>query len=201
MLLDAGAASAQRDCPAESSFLGGFVILSGSDGSCSSVNLPEGLIALLRQPSPCFLATLMPDGSPQMTQTWAGTDGEHVVINTVQGHQKVKNIERDPRVAVNVCDVSKPSRYYAIRGRVVSITAEGGAEHIRGPRSALPWRSLPVVRRSRPGTCHPNHQGRQDPRDGVGQTPLRLGPTAPDGLLPWLRGGPARPGGARVSGR
>ena len=67
------------------------------------MNLPEGLIALLRQPSPCFLATLMPDGSPQLTQTWVDTDGEHVVINTVQGHQKVKNIERDPRVAVNVC--------------------------------------------------------------------------------------------------
>jgi PPOX class probable F420-dependent enzyme len=94
------------------------------------VDLPEGLIALLRQPSPCFLATLMPDGSPQMTQTWADTDGEHVVINTVQSHQKVKNIERDPRVAVNVCDASRPSRYYAVRGRVVRITTEGGAEHI-----------------------------------------------------------------------
>ena len=64
MLLDAGVASAQRDCLAESSFLGGFVILSGSDGSCSSVNLPEGLIALLPQPSPCFLATLMPTAHP-----------------------------------------------------------------------------------------------------------------------------------------
>jgi PPOX class probable F420-dependent enzyme len=94
------------------------------------VNLPEGLIALLRQPSLCFLATLMPDSSPQLTQTWAGTDGEHVVINTVQGHQKVKDVERDPRVAVNVCDVSRPSRYYAIRGQVVNITAEGGADHI-----------------------------------------------------------------------
>jgi hypothetical protein len=45
------------------------------------VNLPEGLIALLRQPSLCFLTTLMPDGSPQMTQTWVDTDGEHVVIS------------------------------------------------------------------------------------------------------------------------
>jgi PPOX class probable F420-dependent enzyme len=94
------------------------------------MNLPEGLIALLRQPSPCFLATVMPDGSPQMTQTWVDTDGEHVVINTVQGHQKVKNIKRDPRVAVNICDVSNPSRYYAIRGRVINITTEGGADHI-----------------------------------------------------------------------
>ena len=47
------------------------------------MNLPEGLIALLHQPSPCFVTTLMPDGSPQMTQTWADTGGEHVVINNV----------------------------------------------------------------------------------------------------------------------
>jgi PPOX class probable F420-dependent enzyme len=92
--------------------------------------MPEDLIALLREPSPCFLATVMPDGSPQVTQTWADTDGEHVVINSVQGHQKVRNVERDPRVAVNVCDPSKPSRYFAIRGRVVGITTEGAAEHI-----------------------------------------------------------------------
>jgi hypothetical protein len=65
VLLDAGVASAQRECPAESSFLRGFVILSGSDGSCSSVNAPEGLFALLRQPSPCFLVTLMPTAHPR----------------------------------------------------------------------------------------------------------------------------------------
>lgn len=94
------------------------------------MNLPEDLIAVLRQPSPCFLATLMPDGSPQMTRTWVDTDGELIVINTVQGHQKARNVERDPRVAVNVGDLSSPSRYYAIRGRVVGITTKGGAEHI-----------------------------------------------------------------------
>ena len=94
------------------------------------MNLPEDLIALMRQPSPCFLSTLMPDGSPHMTQTWVDTDGEHVVINSVQGHQKVRNIERDPRVAVSICDASRPSRYFAVRGQVVGLTTEGGAEHI-----------------------------------------------------------------------
>jgi PPOX class probable F420-dependent enzyme len=94
------------------------------------MSLPEDLIALLRQPSPCFLTTLMPDGSPQLTQTWVDTDGEHVVINTVQGFQKVRNVQRDPRVAVSVADQSRPSRYYAIRGRVIGITTEGGAAHI-----------------------------------------------------------------------
>ena len=116
------------------------------------MNLPEDLITLLRQPSICFLGTVMPDGSPQMTRTWVDTDGEHVVINTVQGHQKVRNVERDPRVAVSVCDVSSPSRYYAIRGRVVNITTEGGAEHIE----ALAQRYL--------GTPYPWYGGRDQVR-------------------------------------
>ena len=108
------------------------------------MNLPADLIALLRQPSPCFVTTLMPDGSPQMTQTWVDTDGEHIIINTVKGFQKVKNVERDPRVAVSISDSSNPSRYYAIRGRVVDITTKGGAEHIealaqRYLGSPYPW--------------------------------------------------------------
>ena len=94
------------------------------------MSLPDGLIALLRQPSPCFLATVMPDGSPQMTQTWVDTDGEHVLINTVQGFQKVRNVDRDPRVAVSVSDPANPGRYCEIRGHVIKATTEGGAEHI-----------------------------------------------------------------------
>jgi PPOX class probable F420-dependent enzyme len=72
----------------------------------------------------------MPDGSPQMTQTWADTDGRNILINTVQGFQKLRNIDRDPRVAVSVSDPSAPSRYFAVRGHVVDVTTEGGAEHI-----------------------------------------------------------------------
>jgi PPOX class probable F420-dependent enzyme len=94
------------------------------------MKLPDGFLDLLRKPSPCFITTLMPDGSPQMTETWVDTDGEHVIINTVQTHLKVKNLERDPRVAVAVCDAANPARYYAIRGRVEKMTTEGGAEHI-----------------------------------------------------------------------
>ena len=94
------------------------------------MDLPAGLLALLRAPSPCFLGTVMPDGSPQMTQTWVDTDGTHVLVNTVAGFQKVRNMERDPRVALNVADPTAVARYYAVRGRVVSITADGAAEHI-----------------------------------------------------------------------
>jgi PPOX class probable F420-dependent enzyme len=97
-----------------------------------SVALPEGLIELLRKPSPCFVATLMPDGSPQLTQTWVTTDGEHIVINIVEGHQKAKNLARDSRVAVNIVDPDNVFRYYAVRGRVVDMTTEGGSESIDG---------------------------------------------------------------------
>ncbi len=116
------------------------------------MNLPDDLITLLRQPSHCYIATLMPDGSPQMTQTWVDTDGEHVLVNTVQGFQKDKNVQRDPRVAINISDPENPSRYYEIRGQVTGSTTEGGAEHIE----ALARRYL--------GTSYPWYGGRDQVR-------------------------------------
>jgi PPOX class probable F420-dependent enzyme len=94
------------------------------------MDLPDGLLDLLRRPSPCFVATLMPDGAPQMTQTWVDTDGTNILINTVAGFQKVRNMERDARVALNVADPGNVSRYYAVRGRVLSITPDGAADSI-----------------------------------------------------------------------
>lgn len=95
-----------------------------------STDLPDELLTLLRQGSTCYIATTMPDGSPQLTQTWADTDGEHVVINTVRGYQKDRNIQRDNRVAVAIASVDNPTRYFAVRGTVVNVTTDGGAEHI-----------------------------------------------------------------------
>ena len=108
------------------------------------MELPADLVDLLRAPSTCYLATTMPDGSPQLTLTWVDTDGEHVVINTVEGHQKVRNIRRDPRVAVTISDPAQPSRYFGVRGRVVEVTDDGAADHIevlaqRYTGRAYPW--------------------------------------------------------------
>ena len=94
------------------------------------MKLTDDLLALLRQPSICFIATSMADGSPQLTQTWVDTDGEHILINTVQTHVKVRNIERDPHVAVAISDRNNPSRYFQVRGRVVAVTTEGAVDHI-----------------------------------------------------------------------
>ena len=90
---------------------------------------PE-LLQLLRGRATCYLATTMPDGSPQLTQTWVDTDGANIIINTVEGFQKLRNIQRDPRVAVTVADPDKPSRYFGIRGRVLSMTTDGGVDSI-----------------------------------------------------------------------
>ena len=92
--------------------------------------LPHDLVDLMRGRALCFVTTLMPDGSPQITETWVDTDGEHVVINTVTTHQKARNIARDPRVAVAIADPDAPSRYWGVRGTVVEATTEGGDEHI-----------------------------------------------------------------------
>jgi PPOX class probable F420-dependent enzyme len=94
------------------------------------VDLPEDLLALLGQPSTCYLATVMPDGSPHLTQTWVDTDGRHILINSVDGHQKVRNIRRDPRVALTVADPGQPARYFWIRGKVLDVTTAGAVDHI-----------------------------------------------------------------------
>ena len=105
--------------------------------------LPDDLVALLRRPSPCFIATTMPDGSPHLVQVWVDTDGEHILINTVQGHRKLKNIDRDSRVAVNVADPDNVSRYFAVRGHVVKATTDGAAEQIEAFAQKYLGRSYP----------------------------------------------------------
>lgn len=94
------------------------------------MKLNEELLALLRGRSVCYLATTMADGSPQVTQTWVDTDGEHVIINTVETHVKTRNIARDPRVALTVSDPGNPTRYFQVRGRVLDVTTEGAVDHI-----------------------------------------------------------------------
>jgi PPOX class probable F420-dependent enzyme len=90
-----------------------------------SIAMSPGLLRLIREPSHAQLATLMPDGSPHVTQVWIDTDGEHLLVNTVVGHQKERNARRDPRVALNVVDPANAGRLAAIRGRVVEMTTEG----------------------------------------------------------------------------
>ena len=76
------------------------------------------------------LATLMPDGSPQVTPVWVDYDGAHIIVNTARGRQKDRNLQKDSRVAIEVQDPDNPYRYVQVRGRVSEMTEAGANESI-----------------------------------------------------------------------
>lgn len=77
-----------------------------------------------------YLATINPDGSPQVTPVWFSTDGEYILVNTNEGRVKDKNMKARPRVAITIQDPHEQDRYLGIRGEVVEFTKEGADEHI-----------------------------------------------------------------------
>jgi len=80
-----------------------------------------------------FLATVMKDGSPQVTPTWVDIDKSDgtVLVNTAKGRTKHRNVSTDPRVAVSVIDFSNPYRMVAIRGKVTEqINGKEADQHI-----------------------------------------------------------------------
>ena len=72
---------------------------------------------LIARPVLASLATLNPDGSPQVTPVWVDTDGEAVLFNTAKGRLKHRNLSRDPRVAISITDRNDDYRTVVIRGR------------------------------------------------------------------------------------
>jgi PPOX class probable F420-dependent enzyme len=77
-----------------------------------------------------YLATLMPDGTPQLTPLWFDMEGDYVCVNSARGRVKDRNMRLRPAVAVVIQDPASADRYVQVRGRVVSVTEEGALEHI-----------------------------------------------------------------------
>lgn len=78
-----------------------------------------------------YLATVMPDGSPQLTPVWFNSDGQHILVNSARGRVKDRNMRSRRRVAILISDPKDPHyRYLQIRGRVVEITEQGALDHI-----------------------------------------------------------------------
>ena len=92
--------------------------------------IPAEFRDLFDRPVLASVATVMPDGRPQVTPVWCDYDGTHVLLNTAKGRQKDANIRRDPRIALSILDPENPYRYLEIRGRVVEITEQGADAHI-----------------------------------------------------------------------
>jgi PPOX class probable F420-dependent enzyme len=92
--------------------------------------ISEKYLDLFDKKAFAHLATLMPDGTPQVTPVWCDYDGTYVLFNSAKGRQKDKNIRRNPAVALSLQDPDNPYRYLEVRGRVAEITEEGADQHI-----------------------------------------------------------------------
>jgi len=92
--------------------------------------IPNDFKDIFEKQAFAHLATLMPDGRPQVTPVWCDYDGTHVRINTAKGRQKDRNMRRERRVALSVQDPDNPYRYLEVRGEVAKITEEGADDHI-----------------------------------------------------------------------
>jgi PPOX class probable F420-dependent enzyme len=94
-----------------------------------TVEIPDSHVDLFHKRALAHLATLMPDGSPQVTPLWVEYDGGYVLINTAKGRQKDRNMRHRREVALDIVDPDNPFHYLVIRGTVVDITEEGAEEH------------------------------------------------------------------------
>lgn len=92
--------------------------------------IPEKYRDLFNKRAFAHLATLMPDGRPQVTPVWCDVDGDYVLFNSARGRQKDANVRRDPRVTMCIMDPDNSYRYLEIRGRVIERTEQGAEEHI-----------------------------------------------------------------------
>jgi len=94
--------------------------------------ITEPVAKLLEDKNFAFIATLMPDGSPQITPVWVDWDKNtnNILVNTASGRKKMDNVSRDPRVAISVANQHNPYEMVAIRGKVVEQDTDSADEHI-----------------------------------------------------------------------
>lgn len=115
-------------------------------------NLPPDARVLLESSRLAHMVTLNPDGSPQVSCVWVGVEGDEIVSGHLPHNQKVKNVERDPRVAISIegADLSEHGlrEYLVVRG--LAVVQEGARRSCSsgwptstwGPTSSFhPWKT------------------------------------------------------------
>jgi len=96
----------------------------------NDVTITDEIAKLLQGKNFAFVATLMKDGSPQITPTWIDLENNMILVNTAEDRVKHRNIVRDPRVAVSIIDQTNPYNMVTIQGKVIEQTTKGADEHI-----------------------------------------------------------------------
>lgn len=92
-----------------------------------------------------YLATMMPDGSPQLTPVWFSYENDQIRINTKRGRVKEKNMSARPRVALLIQAPNETLRFIQVRGVATNATEDGAVEHIERlsqKYDGKPFRSL-----------------------------------------------------------
>ena len=95
-----------------------------------AATIPEEFKDLFTKKAFAHLATLMPDGSPQVTPVWCDYDGTYILVNSAKGRVKDKNMRRNRKVGITIVDPENPYRHLAMRGEVAEITEQGADSHI-----------------------------------------------------------------------
>jgi PPOX class probable F420-dependent enzyme len=95
-----------------------------------AAKIPEQFRDLFTKKAFAHLATVMPDGSPQVTPVWCDYDGTYIRVNTAKGRVKDRNMRRNRKVALTITDPENPYRYLAVRGEVEEPTGQGADAHI-----------------------------------------------------------------------
>jgi PPOX class probable F420-dependent enzyme len=95
-------------------------------------SIPEEFHDLFERQTFAHFATMMPDGTPQVTPVWVDYDAEadRVLVNTTRGRQKERNVSRNPQVGLSMVDPDEPYRFVSIQGEVDELREEGAVEHI-----------------------------------------------------------------------
>lgn len=116
-------------------------------------DIPAGFLDLLTEKKPlAHVATLQPDGSPQVTPVWFDYTGGVVRINTAKGRIKARNLSAGSRVALSIVDPDNAYRYIQIRGTVTKETTDGADAHIDSlakkylGKDVYPWHSAKETR-------------------------------------------------------
>ena len=93
--------------------------------------IPDAYLDLLTQKKAfADLATLMPDGTPQVTPVWFDYTGGVIRVNSAKGRTKVRNMKEGAPVALSIIDPENPYRYLQVRGKVTRVIEEGAGAHI-----------------------------------------------------------------------
>ena len=91
--------------------------------------MEDKVVKLFQDKNLVYIATLMKDGSPQLSPVWANYEDGHILINTAEGRIKHKNVLNDPRVAVSVVAKNNPLDMTTIRGIVVELIPDYDYKH------------------------------------------------------------------------